>query len=140
MVRGDRRRVMEKRTGRVLIVEDDDALRELMHRQLASAGHRVVESDGSADVAGLLGGHEIDVVVSDVVMGARGGLHVAGEVRREAPDMPIIFVTGALSVESGALLDAARELGVRQIVAKPYETQALLDAVAAALESRDNPI
>lgn len=129
---------MDRPTFRILVVEDDDALRPLMRRQLESAGHEVIEADDSIDVSAVLERERVDLVVSDVVMGTRGGLHVARDVRALGKDIPIIFVTGALSVESGPLRDAARELGVHHIVSKPYDTQTLLDTVAAALGSHQN--
>jgi two-component system response regulator MprA len=106
-----------------------------MRRQIENAGFEVIEADDSVDVSSLLEREVIDVVVSDVVMGSRGGLHVAKDVRASGRDIPIIFVTGALSVESGPLRDTARELGVRHIISKPYDTQTLLDAISAALGS-----
>ena len=121
---------------RILVVEDDDALRALLRRQLESAGHSVIEADDSVEVGSVLEREEIDIVISDVVMGSRGGLHVARDVRALGKNIPIIFVTGAISVESSPLRDAARELGVRHIISKPYDTQTLLDAIAAALGSR----
>jgi two-component system cell cycle response regulator CpdR len=123
---------------RILIVEDDSSLRSLMRRQLENNGYTVVEAEDGTNIVELLNSEHIDLVISDVVMGARGGIHVARDVRQARPEVPILFVTGALSTGSGPLLDVARELGVSQVVAKPYEVNVLLDAVVAAFESPGN--
>ena len=123
---------------RILIVDDDVALRSLMRRQLEIMGYAVTEADEATDITELLDREHFDLVISDVVMGSRGGIHVARDVRSAHPKVPIIFVTGILSVDSGPLLDVARELGVSRILSKPYETESLLDAVAAAFESPPN--
>jgi len=122
----------------VLVVEDDIALRTLMRRQLESGGYSVVEAEDGTDIVSLVDREHVEVVISDVVMGGRGGIHLARDVREARPDIPIILVTGALSVGSGPLRDVAEELGVFRIIGKPYDAQALLDAVAAALETPGN--
>jgi two-component system, cell cycle response regulator CpdR len=122
----------------ILIVEDDYAALILMRRQLENNGYTVVAADDSTNIIELLSSEHIDLVITDVVMGARGGIHVARDVREARPEIPILFVTGALSPDSGPLLDVARELGVLQILAKPYETKVLLDAVGAAFGSSGN--
>jgi two-component system, cell cycle response regulator CpdR len=119
----------------ILIVEDDYAALSMMRQQLENSGYSVVEADDSTNIVKLLSAEHIDLVISDVVMGTRGGIHVAQDVRQARPELPILFVTGVLSVDSGPLLDVARELGVRQIVAKPYELEVLLNAVTAAFGS-----
>ena len=123
---------------RVLIVDDDDSLRGLMRRQLEGNGYEVVEANEGTDIAALLNREPVDLVISDVVMGSRGGIHVARDVRGVLPAIPIIFVTGVLSTDSGPLLDVARELGVSRIIAKPYQIEDLLNAVAVAIESPPN--
>ena len=123
---------------RLLIVDDDDSLRGLMRRQLEVSGYEVIEANEGTDIAELLNREKVDLVISDVVMGSRGGIHVARDVRGVLPTIPIIFVTGVLSTDSGPLLDVAQDLGVSRIIAKPYETEELLNAVAAAVESPPN--
>ncbi len=123
---------------RVLIVDDDVSLRSLMRRQLENGGYAVAEADDGTNIAELFDREQIDLVISDVVMSSRGGVHVARDVRQIRPGVPIIFVTGMLSVDSGPLLDVAGELGISHIIAKPYEMNELLDAVAAAFDSPQN--
>lgn len=106
-----------------------------MRRQVEAAGYDVVEANEETDVADLFTRERIDLVITDVVMGSRGGIHIARDVRAADPGVPVIFVTGAISLESGAIPDIAHELGIQAVLTKPYEAEELLAAIASAFES-----
>ena len=117
---------------RILLVDDDAAVRTVMRRVLAQAGLSVTEA-GSGDQAALLldqpGG--FDILVTDVQMpGARDGLSLATDWRARAPGRPLLFVTG--------FSDMLRpdQLGPQEaMICKPFPRAGLVDAVRRLLQA-----
>src|SRR5437588_7124557 len=82
--------------GTILLVEDEDGLRQLNARGLASRGYTVLEAGNGVEAIAMLeknGGH-VDLVVSDVVMPEMDGPTLLKELRRRKPELKIIFVSG----------------------------------------------
>ena len=82
--------------GTILLVEDEEGLRTLNARGLASRGYTVLEAGNGVEAIEVLESHngEIDLVVSDVVMPEMDGPALLKELRRRKPDIKIIFVSG----------------------------------------------
>jgi CheY-like chemotaxis protein len=80
----------------VLLVEDEESIRALMHEILADAGYRVLEApNGPAGVQLLQGAERIDLLITDVGLpGGLNGRQVADAGRLARPDLKVLFVTG----------------------------------------------
>jgi signal transduction histidine kinase/CheY-like chemotaxis protein len=119
------------RSGRVLVVEDEEPLRRAMVRMLERAGFEVLEAaDGEAALAHA--GDPVDLLLTDVVMpGALTGVDVAAGLRERKEDLPVVYMTG----HSDALLEGITVDGTggTSLLAKPFSEQELLALVAAAL-------
>ena len=117
---------------RILLVDDDAAVRAAMRRVLAQAGLLVTEAD-SGDQAALLLGQPggFDMLVTDVRMpGARDGLSLATDWRARAPGRPLLFVTGS---SDRLRLD---QLGPQEeVICKPFPRACLVDAVRRMLHA-----
>ncbi len=111
---------------RILVVDDEPAIRELLKLQLAHAGYDVQLADDGISAERALRESPPDLVVVDVAMPYRGGLEfVAGMSADEhLSRLPVIFITG-----SDALASGARVLGAG-CLKKPFEAGALLELVA----------
>ncbi len=82
-------------TERVLVVEDEAAVRSLAARVLTEAGYSVVEaSDGGEALQMLEGGLVVDVVLTDVVMPGVGGVELAERLQEQRPGLPVLFMSG----------------------------------------------
>ena len=81
--------------GKILLVEDEEGLRALNARGLASRGYTVLEASNGVEAIEVLEreGH-VDLVVSDVVMPEMDGPTLLKELRRRDPDLKVIFVSG----------------------------------------------
>ena len=115
--------------GRVLVVDDDPAMRRTCARALTHDGWDVVLAEsGTAAIALLHNPHEpFDCVVSDVHMPEVDGFQLVAEIRKHDDDIPVLLMTGDPSLD-GAV--RAIDSGVVSYLSKPFDHETLLAAVA----------
>jgi putative two-component system response regulator len=116
---------------RLLVLDDERVLRELMCEILARAGHETVAADSSEAALALLDQQDFDLVVSDIMMPGLTGLELLEEIRARRPSLPVILVTGAGTYEN---LSEAVTRGANGLVIKPFSHADLQGAVASALD------
>ena len=110
----------------ILVVEDDDALRDAVCLTLEMAGHGVTGVDGGpAALAGLERTH-FNLVVSDLRMQPMDGLELLGEIRRRQPQLPVLLMTAYGDVDKAV---AAMRGGACDFLMKPFEPETLLECV-----------
>jgi FixJ family two-component response regulator len=66
-----------------------------------------------------------------------GGCDLIAALRKEAPRMPVIAITGAVDIRSDSFQNLTRAYGVKRVLPKPFTTQQLLEAVRQLAEARD---
>jgi DNA-binding response OmpR family regulator len=117
-------------SGRILVVDDDRDICDLVAIKLESAGHEVVtRTDGAQALeAGLEGGW--DVIVLDVMMPGMSGIDVLRALRDRGVDTPVILLTARGQEKD---IEAGFAAGASHYVTKPFSPRALLARVAAAL-------
>lgn len=108
---------------RVLVVEDDDALREAVCFTLELAGHQVVGVDGGPAALQVLENQVFNLVVSDLRMQPMDGLELLGEIRRRLPQLPVLLMTAYGDVEKAV---AAMRGGACDFLMKPFEPDVLI--------------
>ena len=119
---------------RVLVVDDEESIRELLRRTLALAEYEAqAVSDGKAGLE-LLRREPWDLLIADLRMPEMDGLSLIREARRLHPRLPVIIITG-YSSESSAI--QAVNLGVVGYLVKPFRIPHVLSAVAKALGEQD---
>jgi CheY-like chemotaxis protein len=114
----------------VLVVEDNDDVRELAESVLGMAGYAVLAAASGEQALDLLRqGARVDLLFTDVIMpGGMNGLQLVDEVRRLRPRLPVLVTTGYMDELPG------HGQGQRlNILAKPYKHGDLLERVEAAL-------
>jgi DNA-binding response OmpR family regulator len=118
---------------RLLVVDDDDDMRALLRRTLESDGYEVAERDRGTHVLEALRGSPFDLIVLDKEMPGLNGLDLLPLLRREFPQLPVVFVTafGGRQVEASAL-----RLGAASYLEKPFRLGQLLDAIDGLISSR----
>jgi len=115
---------------RVLVVDDEASIRELLSKTLALAEYDVdTAPDGRAAIERLRLGH-YDLLIADLKMPGLDGLSLIREAKRLKSDLPIIIITG-FSTESSAI--EAVNLGVAGYLTKPFRVPQVLAAAARAL-------
>jgi DNA-binding NtrC family response regulator len=122
-----------ERTGSVLVVEEEEGIRTEVMDTLMAAGHRV-EAVPDADAAlARLGQGGIDVVLTDLALRDRSGLHLASAVKKRSPGTAVVLLTGW-----GRRLheERLRECGVDVMLVKPVQPDRVREAVTDALTLR----
>jgi len=112
---------------KIIVIEDDADLRQLLVEELADAGHRVLEAGNGAEGLAAIKSSNPDVIISDIGMPVMDGYAVCEQLRGMGEpwsQLPIVFLT---SVKSHALELLGMELGA--YVSKPVGTDSLLEAI-----------
>ena len=132
--KADREQVVPKaKRAAILLVEDDEIMRRLTRQLLEEQGYTVKEAKDGKSALEYAGGGlgEINLLLTDVVMGGMDGLELAARLTETNPALKVVFMSGY----SGELI-AFR--GVREqditLLQKPFTRTALLNAIQAALE------
>ncbi len=111
----------------VLVVEDSDSVREVMLLALAGSNVRVVAVASAADATVAAAVHEIDVLVTDVVLPDSTGVVLAESLRAKRPSLRVVFVSGWFDHP------LFPDLGGEVLVQKPFSLRRLKLAVDDAL-------
>ncbi len=123
---------------RILVVDDDQQVREVFKRTLESHGHLVVEAgDGRAAVAAYRE-KPADLVVLDIIMPEQDGLETILDLRREFPNAKIIAISGGGRASAEGYLRPAKILGADLAFSKPLAPRELLDAIDKLLKQRNH--
>ncbi len=114
---------------RVLIVDDEEAVRRASARVLGAEGFEVVQAVDGREALGQLERGQFDVVVSDVMMPNMSGLELLRTIRQRDLELPVILLTGMPNLD--AALEAGR-YGALHYLTKPVDNARLVQAVSRA--------
>ncbi|HYH45693.1 MAG TPA: sigma-54 dependent transcriptional regulator [Thermoanaerobaculia bacterium] len=121
--------------GRILLVEDRDALRRLLERALSQEGHQVDAAACCQEGVQLVAERPYDLVLTDLMLPDGSGLEVLAASRASQPRVPVVVLTGFGTV--GAAVEAMK-LGAWDFLEKPVEIDELARLVAAAIGGQDH--
>ena len=120
---------------RVLIADDEDSMRVLVARAVATDGHDTITAQDGAEALEILSREEgaFDLLLTDIQMPVMDGVALALTAARDFPDLTILLMTGfADQRERASGLDAI----VHDVVTKPFSVADIRTAVASALAAR----
>lgn len=117
----------------ILLVEDDDPVRELIGRALRANGFEVVAAASGEEALDLEHDRHVDVLLSDVMLPNQNGFEVANQIHARSPRIPIVFMSGYYdqAVAEAAHLDISST-----ILQKPFAMADLLEHLRAAYAAR----
>ena len=121
----------EQKPLRILIVDDDPALRSLLAKWVIELGCAVTSLSGGDDAIRWIEEHPCDMVFLDLLMPPPNGVETLRKLKRIQPDLDVVIVTAFCDT---AMMDEALELGPMTILKKPVDREAfsaLLDGVTA---------
>ncbi len=107
---------------RILLAEDDDAMRGYLSRALEKSGYEVVAVDRGTEALPLLEAQRFDLLLTDIVMPEMDGIELAQHAGRLAPDTQVMFITGF----SGVTLRAGQTVPRAKLLSKPFHLRDLV--------------
>jgi len=123
---------------RILIIEDDVEVRELLSALLSRAGYETsVASDGIEGIHAFRT-DPTDLIITDLVMPGKEGLETIVDLKHEFPDLKIIAISGGGLDGQNNYLNAARLCGATMTFRKPFKNQEIIDAVNNLLVKKDH--
>lgn len=127
------------RSWKILLVEDDHAVRKATRRLLKLEGHRVLEAANGEEALDQLAqrGDDVEIIVTDVVMPGMSGPELVRRLRSERPEVEVIFMTGYAGDAIGTDLGSGRAIFLQKPVSRDGFNRAL--EAAGQLGARDEP-
>jgi CheY-like chemotaxis protein len=114
---------------RILVVDDDDKVRQIICDALELHGHEVVAAGNGVLALERFSGGRFDLVITDIVMPEKEGLETIIEIRGLNPDVAILAISGGGSFTPGGYLKSALMLGADRALEKPFSLERLVEAV-----------
>lgn len=118
---------------RILVVDDDAIIRRMLRKALQQAGHEVVEAQNGEEAIRLQQASQAELVITDMLMPETDGVEVIMELRRQAPRLKIIAMSGGGHFGQTETLDVAMPLGAMSTLRKPFRLELMLETVEKAL-------
>lgn len=120
-------------SGKILVVDDDSNLLELIKMRLESAGYLVATTTKGKEAVDAVKGQVFDLSIVDLQLENQSGISLMDELHLINPEMPVIILTAYGSIESAV---EAMKRGAFNYLTKPFNPQELLSQIEKALEGR----
>ncbi len=121
------------RAARILIVDDELIVREILARKLSSLGYSCDSSENGRDALARLKDEEFDLLLADVMMPGIGGIALLKEALGVRPEMAVILVTSVVDLEVAV---ESLKHGAYDYITKPFSLEEVTISVSRALEKR----
>lgn len=122
---------------RALVIDDDPMVRSVVRRALESDGYGVVEAADGKEGLAVLDAEPVDVVLTDILMPGMDGIELLPEIRRVAPRVPVIAMSGGGAFPAGTVLGPATALGATGVLMKPFSIDELRAQLAEVEQDQD---
>ena len=122
----------EQLSGTILVVDDDEGVRNVLTRWVAEMGYSVKSADNADTALEIMRDCAIDVALCDVRMPGHDGIWLLDQVRRFYPDIAIVLATGLLEMDPMVTLRP----GVVGYIVKPFKREELAQVVKRGLTER----
>jgi CheY-like chemotaxis protein len=126
---------------RILIIDDEEDIRDVLKLILESIGHEVNVASNGNEAIELQRMEPADVVITDIIMPGKDGVTTIKEMRQEFPDIGVIAISGGGepveykpdAIKTTAYLAAAKQVGADMVITKPFERKELIQSVSELL-------
>ncbi len=113
----------------LLLVEDDDLVRDMLSQVLQRAGHDVVSASNGEEATEQLKRCEPEILITDIIMPKKSGITLISEVKQRHPNLEVIAISGGGRLDPTGYLDLSESLGASVSFEKPVDNSALLMAI-----------
>ncbi len=114
---------------RVLIVDDDMQVRDMLTQMLKRAGHDVAEAGNGNEAIQYCQKNQTDLVITDIIMPDKEGIETIVELRRDFPDIKVFAISGGGRVSPNNYLKLAEKIGALKTFTKPFSKAEILSAI-----------
>jgi len=126
-----------QQTPKVLIVDDEDRIRELLTDTLSALGYQTFSTRDGKEALTFLKQHRIDLVIADIRMPKFDGISLLKVVKKEKPDLPVLIITG---YDFNYAMDKALEGGADGFLAKPFRIGKIEELMKNVLGIKTEPL
>ena len=120
---------------RILIIDDEPALRLTIRETLEGAGYEVEEAQNGAEGLSLHQRWPFDLIITDIFMPEKDGLELIKELRHGSEFVPVLAISGGGLFRAEDALVAARKAGASEVLQKPFALQQIVWSVESALRT-----
>ena len=117
----------------MLVVDDEESIRNLLQRILEGAGYRVTAVASGKEALFKVSLGEVEVVLLDVKMPEMSGIEVLSKLTAESPDVCVIMVTSVVDTKTAV---EAMKLGAYEYITKPFSNKQIVERVQKLLEEK----
>lgn len=115
---------------KILVIDDDAAVRESVCDNLRDVGYIVLEAANGLHGLVMIEGYGVpDVIITDIIMPEMGGLEAIEKIRSQNPDVKIIAISGGGRTKSGDFLEEAMQMGAIKTFSKPIDMDKLENTI-----------
>lgn len=116
---------------RILVVDDEETVRNLLQRTLAEAGYNVTTAANGEETLSVVSQGEVEVVLLDIKMPGMSGIEVLGKLTADWPDICVIIVTAVVDTQTAV---EALKMGAYDYITKPFNRDEVVKKVKEAVE------
>lgn len=123
----------ESHKARILVVDDEEAVRTLLSARLVLEGHECLTAENAEDALERIGAADLDLILSDLWMPGMSGLELLKQVHRNFPHLAFVICTSEDDVRTG--IEAMKQ-GAADYLVKPLQLDGMVASISRALEKR----
>lgn len=120
----------------ILVVDDDESFRQMLIETLKLSGYKTLGAAGSEEALALLQEPGIDAVITDIKMPGMDGIALAGHIKEQRPNMPVIIITGYIPADGEQPLAVD---GVDGFLIKPFKIESITELLETLKRRRRPP-
>jgi DNA-binding NtrC family response regulator len=120
-------------SARILIIDDEVQIREMLGQMLTREGYEVVHAPNGKEGMRVCRQQAIDLIITDIIMPEKDGIEMILELRHDFPDLKVIAISGGGRLGPDGYLEMAKKLGAHRTFFKPFNRKEILDAVQELL-------
>jgi CheY-like chemotaxis protein len=118
---------------KILVIDDEALIREMLRQMLSRLGHRVVVASDGEEGLSAFAQSKPDLIITDIIMPNKDGIQLITEIFRQHPNQPVIAISGGRrAVTAEFNLDSAGLLGAKAVLPKPFSLSQLQEALQTA--------
>ena len=118
---------------RILIIDDEEQIREMLTQMLSREGYQVVNAKNGKEGMAACRENPVDLIITDIIMPEKDGIEMILELRHDFPNLKVIAISGGGRLGPNGYLEMAKKLGAHRTFFKPFNRKEIIDGVKELL-------